>query len=227
MVLQLHDVVEEMRTQDVDCCTPTRPNKKVHTSLQFHHTYIDPVTTPLSKARQNLISFVDTDWFMFIDDDMTYTEQHFKQLASMIDDKTGAIESNSMVPEVDILKRQKIAKVTRGWTGFTLIRTRAVKDWNPPSIARYEDEHLRQHILKKGYTWKRALDCVVIHNITHRGYPGPSYLHFQDGYGAWFAMSPYQKFRMFAKTPLFGRHGYKRLKAQIYFLKGMLYALFS
>ncbi len=218
-----------MKTEDVDVLTPFK-HKLFYSELPFphHHWLKDDTITPLARARRYLIEKVDTDWFLFLDDDVEIAPGQVEHLLSFTSDPTiGAVEANSMVPSVDALRRHKTAKVTRGWTGSTLVRTSLVRDWSPPPIRRFEDEHLRQHILKKGRKWVRDLDNVVVHHIENRGYPGPSHLHFWDGHGAWFACTPSVRAKYLLKTPFFARHGRKRFIAHLAFLRGMFSAMTS
>lgn len=186
------------------------------------HWLVDDAPRTLSIARSLLLRRADTDYVLFADDDVEFGPEHVKLLIDRITAKIGAVESNPQIPGFPIKRSER---VTRGWTGLTLIRREAANDWNPPPLMRYEDEHLRRHIIHNGFEWIRALDCLVIHHAEDRGVPGPMRLHWEDGYDAWKVLPFASKAWMFAKTPLFLRHGVPRFRAHLNFLDGMVQSM--
>lgn len=182
------------------------------------HWHVEDSPMLLSCARSLLLRRADTDLVLFVDDDVEFGTEHVGALLSRMGSEIGAVESNPQIPSFPV---KRSGRVTRGWTGLTLLRREAVEGWNPPPLMRFEDEHLRRHVLRKGFRWIRAVDCVVIHHAENRGIPGPLGLHFEDGYAAWKVLPLKSKAWMFLKTPLFLRHGTPRFRAHLSFLGGM------
>jgi hypothetical protein len=186
------------------------------------HWLIDSTTRPLSYARRDLIRRSDAEWVIFVDDDVEWSSRSLMRLlevaAASEHERTGAVETQVRIPGRGYYF--KSSQVTRGWTGFTLIRREIAKDWAPPPMDRYEDEHLRRHILRKGYRWERLMDVSVIHHLESRSINLRA--HYLDGRGARHALPPAAKAVMVLKTPLFVRHGRTRFVCHVYFLLGML-----
>ena len=206
----------------LDILTPSIRGFKPKDMEYVCHWLVEDRPIVLSSARRMLLRRADTDLVLFVDDDIEFGPEHVKTLVDRMAPGVGAVESNPQIPGFPVKRSQRI---TRGWTGFTLLRREAAKGWNPPPLTRFEDEHLRRHVLRKGYRWVRALDCVVVHHAEDRGVPGPLKLHFEDGYCAWNVLPLSSKVWMFAKTPLFLRHGTARLRAHLSFLKGMFQSM--
>ncbi len=203
----------------LDFLTPTIRGFKPWDVEYVCHWHVESSPIVLSAARSALIQQSDTDLVLFVDDDIEFRPQQVKVLLDRMGPGIGAVESNPQIPGFPVERGER---VTRGWTGFTLLRCDVVKDWKPPPLRRYEDEHLRRHVLRKGYKWVRALDCVVVHHAEARGVPGPLRLHFEDGYFAWKVLPLRSRVWMIVKTLLFLRHGTARFRAHWSFLKGML-----
>lgn len=185
------------------------------------HWHVEDSLVILSSARR-MLRGADTDLELFVEDDVEFGPDHIRILLDKIQPGVRAVESNPPIPGFPVKRSER---VTRGWTGLTLVRLEATRGWDPPPLARYEDEHLRRHVLRKGYRWIRALDCLVVHHAEERGVPGPLGLHFEDGCYAWKVLPLTSRFWMVAKTPLFLRHGTARFKAHLSFLKGMFQSM--
>lgn len=148
------------------------------------HDLIVETSRPLGLARRKAISKVSTEWFAFIDDDVEVGPEWFKEVSSQIEPDVGAVEGLlfNYGSHPDLMRnRNRIAgsaKVTdlrvgdRGKTHNVLIRTDLVKDWNPsrPDLEAYEDWELTQHILKKGYKWRRIQKYLGRHYKTSGHY---------------------------------------------------------
>jgi len=129
----------------------------------------------LAKARQEAIKYVDTNWFIFIDDDVEIEKDWFKNITKNITKKTGALNGLALPTSKWLRDRmlfsinsslqkniqlQKIVYLTN-----TLIRTSIVKDWVPPLfLTSGEDAHLSSYILAKGYKVKILYDLPVNHH---------------------------------------------------------------
>jgi len=71
----------------------------------------------------------------------------------------------------NVLKRG-IHVYSRGYTFFFCVKRELIKSWNPPpDLSAYEDYHLSQHILSKGYLWVEFSSPCVIHmkDMRYRG----------------------------------------------------------
>jgi len=117
----------------------------------------------LGRARAEAIKYVDTEWFVFVDDDIELFNGWYKTIKTYLNPTIGAIAFVAL-PEVKWLKKyayssRKIAEgLRRKWVeerGIyctnTLVRTELVRDWFPPSfLSSGEDAHLSKHIINKG-----------------------------------------------------------------------------
>jgi hypothetical protein len=125
-------------------------------------------SAPLLEARWRAIQRVETEWFLFLDDDVLLCDGWFEEaLKYMRDECVGAIQGREFIYGFgekwdSALNRFRWSKPDReyrlgdrGTCVNTLIRTEAVKDWNPPrlNLNAYEDFLITQHVLKRGYKW--------------------------------------------------------------------------
>ncbi len=207
------------RSLKLDFLTPSKRGFRPTDMAYVCHWRVDSTPQVLSEARRLLLRKADSDLVLFVDDDIEFGPEHVKILVDRMGPAIGAVESNPQIPGFPVKRSER---VTRGWTGLTLLRLEATKGWNPPVLMRFEDEHLRRHVMRNGFKWVRALDCVPVHHAEDRGVPGPLALHWEDGYNAWKVLSFPSKAWMLLKTPLFLRHGTPRFKAHLSFLGGMV-----
>ena len=151
----------------------------------------------LAKARAIGIDHVDTEYFVFMDDDMELPEGWFKRVTSYIDENVGVIHEetfwagrecmdNSLmnkfvssrwmegalafqshkVVKMDITSENMLQSVGFTWGGHTIVRTDAVRDWNPSSrISAAEDLLLMKYVVQKGYIWR----ILEHHTVKHYG----------------------------------------------------------
>jgi len=124
-------------------------------------------STPLAFARMRAIQKVETEWFVFIDEDVWLTETWFDAIRSFIGEDVGAVQGIGYVTGLgekwdEDLNAYRVSTHIRelrlgerGHTHNTLIRTKLVKDWKPSrkDLSAWEDYEITQHILKKGYKW--------------------------------------------------------------------------
>lgn len=158
----------------------------------FHEPSLKIIQTKenLAKARKIGISHVDTEFFVFLDDDIELPKNWFHRLTSKINKKVGAIhqlDEHIMInnPIYDrwirwkiswrgLWKKIPIGTITdvtekeinqfRGYTHSTIIRTQLVKDWNPDALlSAFEDWMIMKHIVKKGFVWR----ILNIYDIKH------------------------------------------------------------
>jgi len=123
-------------------------------------------SSPLGLARKRAIERVETEWFAFIDDDITVTPDWFPSLSSHIGPKVGAIEGLAKQVGLgnawddNIFRHSartsgKLRPNQRGYTWNTLMRKSAIEDWSPPypDLSSWEDYWMSQYVLNKGYDW--------------------------------------------------------------------------
>jgi len=145
-------------------------------------------SSSLGAARAEAVKLVDTDWFAYVDSDVELCENWFQKIRHYLDILgLGAVEgitifaSGITIPEnkqkrchlqrretirglSDILRNGLLGRV-RGYAFDVVIRTKLVRDWQPPwYLASMEDYHLCQHVLGKGYDWIRVGDVFALHH---------------------------------------------------------------
>ena len=124
-------------------------------------------------ARQKGISYVSTDWFMFVDSDVVLCKGWYKKAQKYAETNVGAIwgiEVWSTIKNPKLLKifltiTRKIFEV-RGGTHDTLIRTDLVKDIRiPTNLHVFEDAYIKEWITSRGY---RVVACYIPFCIHYR-----------------------------------------------------------
>lgn len=142
----------------------------------FPNARIIESNSDLAKARAKAISYVDTEWFIFVDDDIELFKGWYENIIKYLDNKVGAVAFVAL-PEINWLKKfaynsSKITKeLKRNWESDrgiycsnTFVKTSLVRDWYPPSfLSSGEDAHLSRHIITKGYKTILLWDNYVIH----------------------------------------------------------------
>lgn len=108
---------------------------------------------PLQEARKICINMVETEWFIFLDDDVRvgkdYIEKHIKCISNLVGAVQGRKESSHSDPSRWLPKRSY-----RGGTHVTLIRTSLVKNVKfPKYLEVLEGQYLRLHICETGHIW--------------------------------------------------------------------------
>ena len=121
----------------------------------------------------------DTEWFVFIDDDVRLRPDWWKSATVMIGPDVGAVEGLWSYLEGDkrvddyaramdrlgkLLKRESWRdRIDRAFTGDTLVRTDSVKGIHMPNLPVWEDEYIRMCVEKNGYKWLRTQNVVCDH----------------------------------------------------------------
>lgn len=151
---------------DVCCVTKNDPSRAWMRNLELLPTnnLIVEKSVPLVKARAKAIEKVETDWLLFLDDDVYLTSEWWPQACSYIEPGVGAVQGREQIygmgkkvePEINRYRRQfpsrSLSLGMRGTTVDTLIRTEVVRDWKPTEeLCAFEDYLLTQHILRKGF----------------------------------------------------------------------------
>jgi glycosyltransferase involved in cell wall biosynthesis len=148
----------------------------------------------LAYARYLGMKFVETDIFAMIDSDTMILPYWYERLHYLLNnyENIGAVEgkiiSADKLLEFNLLLNTNVSNIifykkninelnpyfilkkglwwyVRGETTNVLMRYDVIKDWKPPKyLGAFEDFHLTQHVLRKGYRWVRYDgDIVAIH----------------------------------------------------------------
>lgn len=159
--------------------------KKVFPNLRIKES-----NASLAAARKLGIELVDTEFFVFVDSDIELCDGWFKRIMNHVDSKTGGVHGSIIYTrehltvwfnwlrnttarfnetfakayaERVVVCTSQDSRILRGRGDDTLIRTCAVKDWNPSSILSAFDDHMIvRHVIRKGYMWKALLDPMAI-----------------------------------------------------------------
>ena len=124
-----------------------------------------------ASARQKAIQLVKSDWFMFVDSDVTLSKNWFAEAVKLVKDDVGAIWG---IEIWSILKGKRILalfeRVTlkifarRGGTHDILIRRETVEDIEIPfQLHTYEDAYIKSWIEKKGFRVLGVYEPYCIH----------------------------------------------------------------
>lgn len=137
-----------------------------------------------ARAREIGISKVNTDWFVFVDSDLTLCRDWFKKAQKDLESNVGAVWGLNIdiIPNIKekwmIFLQGLIARQCfdlRGGMHDTLILTKAVKDLKIPSeLHAFEDTFLVRHIKKQGYKAKIGDEIYCLH------YKPPTNWSFQN-----------------------------------------------
>jgi len=124
-----------------------------------------------ASARQLGLRQVSTEWFMFVDSDVTLCKDWFQKAKKYVGNDVGGIwgiEVWSTIQSPAMLKMflwvtRKIFDL-RGGTHDTLVRTSLVKDIEiPKGLHVFEDAYIKDWITKKGYKVIACYDPYCIH----------------------------------------------------------------
>jgi glycosyltransferase involved in cell wall biosynthesis len=130
----------------------------------------------LGVARKIGMTYVDTRYFAFVDDDIELSEGWSTKLICLIKggNQIGAVQGSAryFIDYLDkeqrfLLNRRKglTREITdRGYTYNTVLETDVVRDFDPPHVVHsWEDFLMTQHVIRKGYKWLEANQVQVIH----------------------------------------------------------------
>ena len=168
----------------VDVLIPTLMGLKsefiehVRSRIPVHCLLTSSVAGP-ARARQELMERVDTDWFGFIDDDVSLRPEWWSTVTGMIGPDVGAVEglwsylagdrrvhdyTKAMTRLAELSGRESWTdRIDRAFTGDTLVRTKAVQGIRMPNIPVWEDEYIRMWVQKNRYRWLRTPKVVCDH----------------------------------------------------------------
>ena len=122
-------------------------------------------------ARSKGIKLVETEWFVFVDSDVTLCDNWYTKATSYVNKDMGAVwgieiwdgVQNSAVLKLFLKVTRRIFEL-RGGTHDLLVRTATVKDIEiPENLHVFEDAFITEWISKKGYKLIAAYDPYCIH----------------------------------------------------------------
>lgn len=128
---------------------------------------LEIVESTLPEARESLINRVETEWFLFLDDDVRISEEYLRKMDSCIASGIGAVQGRKISKTRSELTNSGIVsdvpdhpsdwvrkRAFRGGTHATLVRTKACKEITfPNDLVVWEDEYLRREIESNSYLW--------------------------------------------------------------------------
>jgi hypothetical protein len=136
----------------------------LHKAVPVNHIIVDRTTKPLGKAREAVIQKVETDKFVFVDDDVYLPPNWYTDIMKFwTGDDIGWVEGWSVpsqppwyakwtMCQFKDAKTQSIPYNGRGFTLDTVIKTKLVRDWvSPQNLDFFEDLALSNFVITKGY----------------------------------------------------------------------------
>jgi glycosyltransferase involved in cell wall biosynthesis len=122
-------------------------------------------------ARSKGIREVQTEWFLFVDSDVTLCDNWYSKAKKFVGDDVGAVWGtevwaglrNSTVLKLFLMVTRRIFEM-RGGTHDLLVRYEAVKDIDiPRDLHVFEDALIKEWIARKGYKVVPTYDPFCIH----------------------------------------------------------------
>jgi glycosyltransferase involved in cell wall biosynthesis len=123
----------------------------------------------LPAARERLMSRVETEWFLFLDDDVRVQTDYLRRAWAWTScANVGAVQgrkASRTERASDWMRR----RARRAGTHATLIRTAAVRNVEIPlSVSVLEDEYLRRQVEDRGWVWALDHDARFEHDCQQR-----------------------------------------------------------
>lgn len=112
-------------------------------------TLRDPAgTNYISDARQELCERAETDWFVFVDDDVKIIGDPVSEATPLMDDpENGAVEVRGVQGDPSAPTQ------TRAYTRFSFIRKDAIRGLSMPHMKHNEDLWMDAFLKSKGWKW--------------------------------------------------------------------------
>lgn len=145
-------------------------------------------TRSLPESREYLCRHIDTDWFLFLDDDVRLRDTTLARMHDSIAPAVGGVQvRKARHADAENFDWSKWRTV-RGTTFATLIRTSCVQDLSiPPEITQLEDEYIRQHVEANDKLWVFNHQAVIDHDNQDR-----HQINFREGVlAARYGLLPY------------------------------------
>lgn len=189
--------IETLRVADNESTDHTETVAKNATQNYDWGLDFQSIPCTLPEARELLIDRVETEWFLFLDDDVRLSESYLEKSESCIAPGIGAIQGRKESKTADSKSDGGILsdipdsptdwvrkRAFRGGTHATLIRTEATRTVDYPSdLTVWEDEYLRREIESNGYLWVFNHQALFSHNNQERHLPGWKEGYLQGKYG--------------------------------------------
>lgn len=123
----------------------------------------------LPKAREALVDTIDTDWCLFLDDDVRVSRDYLQRAWQWTScQNVGAVQGRKKSRNErasDWMRR----RARRAGTHATLIRAEAVRDLSiPADVTVLEDEWIRRHVEDAGWVWAMDHGNEFDHDCQHR-----------------------------------------------------------
>lgn len=123
----------------------------------------------LPEARQLAISKVNTEWFLFLDDDIQIPQDYLSKLSGAIAPLVGGIQGRKETPHTTHNSNWVRWRSHRSGTHATLLRHSAVEDIEIPNeLTVLEDEYIRKHVEENGWLWIYNHQALFQHNNVGR-----------------------------------------------------------
>jgi glycosyltransferase involved in cell wall biosynthesis len=133
--------------------------------------------TSLPEARELLAALAETEWLLFLDDDVRLGARYLDRLAAAAAPGVGGVQGRKASRDespTDWVRR----RARRGGTHATLVRADpAVAVSFPDDLHVLEDEYLRRHVESEGYLWVFNHQAAFAHANQYRHPIG-----WQEGY---------------------------------------------
>lgn len=131
---------------------------------------IYPDTRTLPESREFLCNQIETEWFLFLDDDVLLRPDTLAHLHDSMAPAVGAVQVRKGVHENAQNGDWSKWRNVRGTTFATLIRSDCVQDIDiPEEITQLEDEYMRQHIENEhNKLWLFNHQAVIDHDCQDR-----------------------------------------------------------
>jgi glycosyltransferase involved in cell wall biosynthesis len=166
----------------VDVCIPSLNGvsneylENVRKVIPCNHILVE--TSPcLGVSRQKCIEWVETDFFVFLDDDCFPREGWFKEMLGQMNENVGFVGTVGLAKNLGkveeyLNKPRGTIKRKLGERGIeicaSLCRTEAFKGWKSPfDLYAYEDYVLTQYIIAKGYDWIKVDSEKLFHYCSY------------------------------------------------------------
>jgi len=184
----LHRTVERSPVDDVDdmnCHSGTDATPAIVREMGQENGWVvrvEEADLSLPAARERLLELAETEWVLFLDDDVRPTDPYLRRLWRARGPRVGAIQgrkiSRTEHPSDWVRRRSR-----RAGTHATLVRREAAVDVDfPDDVTVLEDEWLRRHVESQGYLWsfdhqaRFEHRCQGRHPIgVHEGYVAGKY----------------------------------------------------
>lgn len=137
----------------------------------------------LAMARKIGLNLADTDVVLMVDSDVIITPAFYHYASKLILlPKIGAVGASlcsnlsvnllkigRIIMPVELVRpawlvKYSLSQLVRGYLFAVMIKRDLLNDWKPPAyLSAYEDYHMSQHIIHKGYIWIELASPCVMH----------------------------------------------------------------